>query len=736
MKKNKLLSLTISAIILCGFTLPTACAPTTPAGNLKGTALAEALLAKERINHKHLSQSFDFLDNRLKENQTQSTKTELTAYPLSATALNNTPKSGSSKGGIISGSGDTAVYSWSNFEQLATELSYFQSHFSAGQNITQRVDDNISVLENFTDIKDKWIDSSYIRYLMEVEENREVIYASYATSNDYSVGIRSVNKEVNTTYEYYEKQGNLFIRTLATQDRRYEYTTANGADVMAFVADNDLGYWRFVQLYSSNGETLHLNVMIMTDNLAYSFRYDIYEDYSFPSEVTLISPDLKYEIAKINGEFITVFPGSYKGINELRVSAAEQKEIGKFGKGVGYTKDHGYYSTEAAPHIYTNNGVIAPPVEYEGNFPGVRVHPTVLDENVSYTQGDVRGLWEQVYPSLTFSVTGDTVQEQFDNLHNALATYGITPLYNKNVVGKMADDVFKLVDGFTSHYVWNGNLISNHTNAMTAYRAEKEKANVYESMFNAAKLFPVASENELLQAKQNASLPDLILQFTPTVSVYNSAVTVNGLSAKVEQNDVLESTATYVLKLALKKNTNGLEELAILDNLDVDTTTVYSSGDLSLTLSGDFGLSDNISEGEYSLVVYAANAADGIRISKFKEVACVGDVNSKTVIDHFELNMIVTPNNVFKAICTNLFDVNMKLADVSNYAQLVVEMENAIISNGYFVADAVVEYYHSQTESYLPFDKNEPLSVGTYRIEYLAKSDGGEVTAHVYCEIK
>ena len=352
--------------------------------------------------------------------------------------------------------------------------------------------------------------------------------------------------------------------------------------------------------------------------------------------------------------------------------------------------------------------------------------------------GNVQGLWEQVYPTLTFSVKGESVLEMFDNLHAVLAKYDIQPIYDKNTVGQMVEDAAKLAENFPSHYAWNGILLSSHENALNAYREEKARADVYESMFNAAKLLPVATEAEQLQAKQNASLPALTLQSDANVSVTDGKVSLNGLSVKLAQNDVLEETATYVLKLALKKNTNNLEELAILDNLGEDVTTVYAGGDLALTLNGEFGLPNEIAEGEYSLVVYAANAADGIRISKFTEVICVGEVNAETLIEHIKVQMTVTPERIFKAVCENLLDVTvmLELATVSDYDKLRSAMEDAIISNGYFAVGATIEYYNTHVQSYLPIDEATPMSVGTYRIQYLAKADGGEVTAHVYCEIK
>ena len=122
--KNKICTFILCLTLLFSFVSTSGCSNK----KLKGTSLAEALLAKERINHEHLTNSFDFLEDRLNE-------TEL---------LSSSSNAGSIHGEIISGSGDTAVYSWSKFHQLVKELHYFQSHFSAGQSRTVQVDQNIS----------------------------------------------------------------------------------------------------------------------------------------------------------------------------------------------------------------------------------------------------------------------------------------------------------------------------------------------------------------------------------------------------------------------------------------------------------------------------------------------------------------------------------------------------------------------------------------------------------------
>ena len=238
--KRRIISLALSSIVLGGFVFTAGCKDGAlgKKGKLSGTALAEALLATERINHEHLQNSFDFMEDRLAENTVVATggeiyrDTQVNAYTGGtslAKPLTQSTQSRGTKGEIISGEGDTAVYSWSEFEQLVVELHYFQSHFSAGQSRTQRVDDNIAFLEKHTDIKNKWVKGvSYVDYAMQVNATSEIIYEDDTYNENYSVGIRTVNDEVNTTYEYYENQDTQWIRTLATPNRRYEYSTVHG----------------------------------------------------------------------------------------------------------------------------------------------------------------------------------------------------------------------------------------------------------------------------------------------------------------------------------------------------------------------------------------------------------------------------------------------------------------------------------------------------------------------------
>ncbi|MBQ7369885.1 MAG: hypothetical protein IJW58_02800 [Clostridia bacterium] len=744
--KTKIINLALCASLLFGVAPTSGCAPNAKTA-LKGTALAEALLSKERINHEHLSQSFDFLDNRLNESSVTpvSQETNLLVKPAQAVASATTistanERAGTSKGEIISGSGDTAVYSWSNFERLVTELHYFKSHFSAGQERTDKVDGNISFLENHTDLKNKWVKGiSYIDYLMQVEENRELIYENDVENETYSVGIRTVNDEINTTYEYYENQGNTAIRTLATPDRRYEYTTVIGEEVTAFVADNDNGYWRFTQLYSWKGENLSLNVLVMTDELAYSFRYSITESSIYPSEITLVSPDLKYEIARINGSQITVYPGSFTGINELRVSSAEQIALGDYGNWIGYTSDYGYYSTYAAPHIYTDKGVLNAPTPCEAVGGGSTTIPTTLDENVDYVQGSVGGLWEQVYPKLVFEVKGDDVVERLENLHVALAKYDVEPIYDKEKVGDMATDMLKLIDGYNEHYTWNGKVLSTYENAMSAYATEKSKLNGYETLFTNAKSLPSATKEELASIQKNASFPAISVGSDVPVSVTNGKITLNGLSVTMPSNAVLEQNKGYVLKLALKKNNDALEELAVLESYAQDVATTYTGGTLTLSLSGEFDLPTDVAEGEYSVVAYVATADSGIRVSKFQNVLCVGEVNDKVTLEGMKIYTTITAKKVLSAKYEKIFDVSVTLMQGETpyaYEQVLGVMENAILDKGYFMVDAKLEAYDTTTHVATPVSEDS-LSIGVYRLAYLGQFDGGrKVVAYIYCEIK
>lgn len=733
--KTKLVSLLLLATMLFSLVAMTGCSF---GAELTGTALAEALLAGERINHEHLTSSFDFLDERRGTGATAfSNIFELLSY--------DGIRAKSVTGEIISGSGDTAVYSWSEFEKLVKELHYFESHFSAGQTNTDDVEDNISFLEEHTDIKDKWVPSiSYIDYLMQVEENREIIYANDEHNESHEVGIRTVNGEANTTYESYRIDSNgIIVRTLSTPGRRYEVTTISGADVMAFIADNDNGYWRFVQFYSDDGVEFSLNVLIMTDELAYSFTYAINEDDIYSYSETLISPDLKYEIASVNGPEITVFPSSLTGINELRVSMAEQLALGELGETVGYDSD-GRYSSNAAPDIHTDKGVIKAPVPYYvdgvSTDGGTDMRGTVLDENVTYYNGDVKSLWGIMCPELTFRVEGDSLSEKFDNLHTALSAWGIEPIYNKNTVGAMAEDMIKLVEGFTSHYSVNGEVLSSREAVVRAYEKELAKADKYEQLYLAALELPTASESELIEASQNAAFPDLTLGGDATISVVNGRVTVSGLAAIIEANAVLAEGENYVLKLALKKNTNTLEELIVLDNITDDRAVSYNGGTLALTLSGEFELpATNIAEGSYDLVAYAATDGEGIRVSKFQRVVTAGEINDEVTLDSLRIYTSITDEQFIRSVYTGRYDLYLSLDEKSDpYTadDIRAEMENAILDNGYFKLGATLELYDVAAGTGTPLGDGEIQAGNTYRLEYLAKADGGERSAYVYCVIR
>ena len=458
----------------------------------------------------------------------------------------------------------------------------------------------------------------------------------------------------------------------------------------------------------------------------------------YSSEITLLSPDLKYEIAYLNGSEITIFPGSFTGINSLRRSQEEQAALGDYGSKVGYTSDYGYYSSNAAPHVYTDKGVWKAPIPCAAESGGTTTIPTTLDENVDYVDGNVRGLWEMVYPQLDFEVKGETVIERLDNLHTALAKYGVEPVYDKTTVGKMATDVLKLAEEYSAHYTWNGELLSTNENAIRAYQTEKAKSAYFENLFTEAKKLPSITENEFLEIQQNAGFPSLSFQSEATVSVNNGKITLNGLAASVAENSVLEQNQNYVLKLALKKNTDTLEELVVLDNQNQDALTAYTEGNLALSLSGEFHLPTDVAAGEYDVVAYAATADGGIRVSKFQRVLCAGTVNDQVTLNTLKLHTIITPEKVLRATYEQIFDASITLTqgeDPYRYTQVLQMIESEIMDKGYFLTDAKLEVLDTQTNTFVPVE-TDTISIGVYRLAYLGQADGGKVAAYIYCKIK
>ena len=166
-------------------------------------------------------------------------------------------------------------------------------------------------------------------------------------------------------------------------------------------------------------------------------------------------------------------------------------------------------------------------------------------------------------------------------------------------------------------------------------------------------------------------------------------------------------------------------------------TTTYVDGDLTLTLSGQFDLPADISEGEYDVVAYAATADSGIRVSKFQRVLCVGEVNDTLTLENFKVQTVITPDKILRSTYEKLFDVAITLAGGAaySYEQVLTAMENEVMDKGYFLTGAKIEAYDPETQTATAVE-SETLSAGVYRLAYLGKADGGKVTAYIYCEIE
>lgn len=272
---------------------------------------------------------------------------------------------------------------------------------------------------------------------------------------------------------------------------------------------------------------------------------------------------------------------------------------------------------------------------------------------------------------------------------------------------------------------------------MKAYQIEKSKKDGYEKLFSSAKSLPEASAQELVEIQQNLAFPQITLNADLPISVENGVLTLNGLSATVGSHEVLQSGESYVLRLALKKNTDQLEELVVLDNLLGNAPSTYSGEKVTVSLSGKFNLPTSLAEGSYDLVAYVATANEGIRVSKFQRLSCVGQVNDQVTLAKTSLKTIITDQKVLNATYQKLFGVHIELekkSDLYTYAEALKKMEDAVMDNGYFFAGAKLERYDDETKSYIPFE-GAKLPSGSYRLEYLGQAESGEIESYIYCEI-
>ncbi|MBQ4269456.1 MAG: hypothetical protein IJB97_07415, partial [Clostridia bacterium] len=704
-----------------------------------GTEAVKLLLAKERLDDKALKQNYRFWEEGAAvaavDLESEITSQEKSASPM---AKKTTPLGMQT---VTAGAEDfkdakagyteTAEYGeWTNFPLTGAVYGYFGSFLKSVEDNAADSAKIIAKMKKKVGITDKWVkgvERDYT-YMLQVKDNAEYLYRrdgdSFKQTRRYT---REDAKNVYETYSYYEYEngttGN--IRNLYIPGERYEdmYENSNGFKDYVIV-ENSRGYWTFMRMGTVDGREYSFDTYVIKDGIGYNAFIQIQGDDGVPTAAwyNVFDPVEGREYFRFSPywktAYYTVYLETFKdGLLGVRAYGDEAKAEMYTGRG-GHEFEHGYPLT-----LVTENGEIAPETKV-GNV-------TYDETYIQFDSMDVR-----YEGGVEFSVDTVTeyapVGESLAFLNEFYKAYGLETYYDFDEVVKGVELARLLTEEFGNTYFWNGYALNSVANANKARGVLLD----YYDEVNAE--FAEVKNNETVRARQRL---DGDVHFAPVANLEvgetayaGGKVNVSGLSFAVKDATLLEKGSGYTAQLGLSLlNENGKPCSVNTVALSGGNSPVvlYESGELHLSIGGEYILPKNLCEGKYALVVYATTE-DGLRVSELKPITLYSIEEGALESEAMAVTVESEEDKMFVNYAVQL---SVWVEAEEGRAYTGAEMERLLLrvalAKGYPKEDERVT-----TETGEAVDLSQTLAAGVYRLKiYVATADGIS-EAYAYCKIE
>lgn len=693
------------------------------ANKVYGTEAAKILLARERLDADTAGKKVDIFDAIL-------------PTVLAADARGDTVQLSANSGldalashADVQPNGDTVE--WTNFTvysnlkdsytQFTDDIDFRAEKFAA----------MIGKIKSEVGITERWIHSGGRRYMLIVEESREILIEREGELNNLNVGVRYTTDDAKNVYEMYSfwetetESGD--VRLLCIPGERYEYMYQHSDGFEDyFIADRSCGFWQ-MNRFSFGEEHAQYSLSFVKDGLGYSSFFVLeYDDAGrlVPSDegvnVEVFLPgeerDLFYASTAGNKTYFNVYMsnvqsgvaslGVYGGIDALRYELNDKVTYCTLGM--------------ADVRVNLTNGQALNPGDRTGAV-------TYVNSEVDYSpeyHGDC------YYGYMSFEVD----ETDFDTAYALLLEYfkakGIVLTADADLLSVAYEHADLLRENYdlTEWYGIQLNSYDALTEAEQLLAAEyAEKVALYERVKD-------------YEALQGWYVVDGSVHFeTLTVGangapIYaNGVITVTDLAATVSGTGLMETGAAYHLQIGLARRDatgaiSSVRTVALQANGTLQSS-VYESGSLALQQTAQFIVPTALSEGEYIVVLYAATE-EGIRVSEMVPVAFFSAEEGTLKSDLMDVIVKRSEDHLF-------VDYRIKLqewttTDLAQNAYTYADIErvllHGVLTKGYPVADATV-----QTEGGSALAIDGQYGAGTYRIKFLIPVEGVMTEAYMYC---
>ena len=213
-------------------------------------------------------------------------------------------------------------------------------------------------------------------------------------------------------------------------------------------------------------------------------------------------------------------------------------------------------------------------------------------------------------------------------------------------------------------------------------------------------------------------------------------INISEISGVVSDATLLESGEKYVLKVGLSlcdENGKPLSTNTIPLAGGNAAEVAYSGDAISLSVSGSFDVPKNLAHGNYAVVVYAATASGGIRVTEFLKIGSFSASENKLDSAAMDIDISVKDTNLYvKYSIKNTLTVKMTATKASyTYAEIEHMILLEVIKKGTPHEAASLEYADGGAVG-----RGDTLSKGSYRLMCYLPTADGLAESYVYLNLE
>ncbi|MBE5939765.1 MAG: hypothetical protein E7266_05130 [Lachnospiraceae bacterium] len=685
--------------------------------DLSGKEIAKLLLANSRLDANDLKVG-------LKESLLVATSSIETNDYVTLTSGNNkvVPLSTSTSGNTVS---------WSDFSDECNAYDFFNSYFVNIESTAQRFATEIDNVKEKCSNTDYWISVGSEKILLQVEANQEIIYIK--DNDGYRICRRYTNEDADDVYEMYSifNDGSYKYqeRMLYIAGKRYEFSNNfGGYEGIYIVAENSKGYWRMFEVTDIEKNRANLMCLINTGKVAFTFD-DMYAD-NMPEGTDYLlkfsTTDLTNDIVFINSNAVILNLGAFNGIDHVETDSSNVTFVE--GKSNALTSGMGTLVTDSGVKISDGQTF------FDGKI-------AVSNLDASFTENFYGEGNHRTNGHMGLRVEGDTPQEKISNVKAFLDEVGMNSRYNITDIATKVNSANEMAKSFKELYTWNGYHIDSYAGIENAVKVERETYSEFDEMYEKVKNLKSVISTNFGSAFEGWDFAKMSSISCGNVTLDEDTITVENMSAVIDDTKIFDSNEKYTLCLALAKfkdnNEADYDNAVIMECEGADITSFTGGSSITLNQSATFTLPQCSATGKYTIVAYAATE-DGIRVSEMVPIIFSEDIAEKRTYDGFRIDFSLNEKKEIRMDCVIDIDVYIKPEDVQTeytYDEMYELLLKGVLDNGFMAEGAGVEIYDADTNSGQAAQEGATLGAGIYRMSYIKQTDDGELTGYIYFDM-